>query len=178
VAGGSAGTATAASSPSAAAATESPPPGDIPDSTVYVAYRFAAGNLEVKVPEGWARNEAAGSVSFTDKLNTITVTSIRAAAPTPVSARASEVPRLRSSVPHFTLADISTVSRAAGQAVLIKYSAASQPDPVTGKTYTDTVERYEFYRNGVEAIVTVSGPVGADNVDPWRTVTSSFRWLP
>jgi hypothetical protein len=25
--------------------------------------------------------------------------------------------------------------------------------------------------------VTLSGPAGADNVDPWRTVTDSFRWL-
>jgi hypothetical protein len=41
----------------------------------------------------------------------------------------------------------------------------------------DSVERYEFYQNGVEGIVTVSGPAGADNVDPWRTVTGSFRWL-
>jgi hypothetical protein len=48
---------------------------------------------------------------------------------------------------------------------------------VTGKVYTDVVERYEFFRNGTEAIVTLSGPSGADNVDPWRTVTNSFRWL-
>ena len=71
----------------------------------------------------------------------------------------------------------STVSRPAGPAVLIRYSGYSQPDPVTGKAYTDAVERYEFYRNGTEAIVTLSAPSGADNVDPWRTVTNSFRWL-
>jgi hypothetical protein len=116
-------------------------------------------------------------VSFTDKLNSITVTMIRAAAPTTASARASEVPRIQGSVQHFTLAGISTVSRSAGPAVLIRYSAYSQPDPVTGKVYTDVVERYEFYRNGVEAVVTLTAPAGADNVDPWRTVTNSFRWL-
>jgi hypothetical protein len=25
--------------------------------------------------------------------------------------------------------------------------------------------------------VLLGGPAGADNVDPWRTITSSFRWL-
>jgi len=25
--------------------------------------------------------------------------------------------------------------------------------------------------------VLLGGPAGADNVDPWRTVTNSFRWL-
>jgi hypothetical protein len=176
-AGAPAATTPATSPTPAAAGTESPPPGDIPDSTVYVAYRPASGQYEVKVPEGWARTVAPGAVSFTDKLNSITVTMIRAAAPTPASARATEVPRIQGTAQHFALAGVSTVSRSAGPAVLIRYSAYSQPDPVTGKTYMDAVERYEFYRNGTEAIVSLAGPAGADNVDPWRTVTNSFRWL-
>jgi hypothetical protein len=167
-----------ASTPSAAVATESAPPGDIPDSTVFLPYQFAAGHLEVKVPEGWARAQTAATVSFTDKLNTITLTTAKAAAPTPASAQATEVPRLRGSLRNFVLTSVSSVTRPAGTGVLIKYDAASQPDPVTGKVYTDEVERYEFYRGGVVAIVTLSGPRGADNVDPWRTVTDSFRWLP
>ena len=48
---------------------------------------------------------------------------------------------------------------------------------MTGKVYKDTFERYEFYKNGTEAVVLLGGPAGADNVDPWRTVTNSFRWL-
>jgi hypothetical protein len=160
------------------AATESPPPGDIPDTTVYLAYRPASGQYEVKVPEGWARTVSSADVSFTDKLNTITIQTVRAAAaPTVASARTAEVPRIQGSVHGFSLTGISTVSRAAGTAVLIRYSADSQPDPVTGKVFRNAVERYEFYRNGTETVVTLAGPVGADNVDPWRTVTNSFRWL-
>ena len=34
---------------------ESNPPGDIPDTTVYVPYRSAAGHVALKVPEGWSR---------------------------------------------------------------------------------------------------------------------------
>ncbi|HEV2934818.1 MAG TPA: hypothetical protein VGY96_16925, partial [Streptosporangiaceae bacterium] len=77
----------------------------------------------------------------------------------------------------FALTGVSVVSRPAGTAVLIRYSADSRPDPVTGKVYQDTFERYEFYRHGTEAVVLLGGPAGADNVDPWRTVTNSFRWL-
>jgi hypothetical protein len=167
----------AASSAPAAVGTETPPPGDIPDSTVYVAYRPASGQYEVKVPQGWARTVTTGAVSFTDKLNSITITTVRGTAPTLASARATEVPQLQGSVRRFALADVSAVTRPAGSVVLIRYSAQSQPDPVTGKVYMDSVERYDFYRNGVEAVVTLSGPAGADNVDPWRTVTDSFRWL-
>jgi hypothetical protein len=167
----------ASAPPPGAAGTESPPPGDIPDSTVYVAYRPASGQYQVKVPEGWARTVTPGAVSFTDKLNNITITSVRAAAPTLASARATEVPQIQGSQRHFALAGVTTVSRSAGSAILIRYSADSKPDPVTGKVYKDTFERYEFYKNGTEAVVLLAGPAGADNVDPWRTVTNSFRWL-
>ena len=165
------------SAASAAAGTETPPPGDIPDSTVYIPYRAASGRYVVKVPQGWAQTQMGGAVSFTDKLNSITITTVRAAAPTLASARATEVPQIKGSVQRFTLAGLSVVTRPAGSVILIRYSAQSQPDPVTGKVYMDSVERYEFYQNGVEAVVTLSGPAGADNVDPWRTITGSFGWL-
>jgi hypothetical protein len=168
---------TATSAASATAGTESPPPGDIPDTTVYIPYRATSGQYVLRVPQGWAQTVTAGAVSFTDKLNSITVTTVRGTAPTLASARATEVPQLQGSVRRFALAGVSAVTRPAGSVVLIRYSAQSQPDAVTGKVYMDSVERYEFYRNGVETVVTLSGPAGADNVDPWRTVTDSFRWL-
>ena len=142
-----------------------------------MAYRPASGQYEVKAPEGWARTVSPAGVSFTDKLNIITIQTVRAAAPKAASARTAEVPQIRGSVNGFSLTGISTVSRPAGTVVLIRYAADSQPDPVTGKVFRDAVERYEFYRNGTKAVVTLAGPAGADNVDPWRTVTNSFRWL-
>ena len=171
--------ATAASSPAGATpvGTETPPPGDIPDTTAYVAFRPGSGQYEVKVPEGWARTVSPAAVFFTDKLNIISVWTTKAAAPTVASARAVEVPAIRHPLHGFALTGVSVVSRPAGTAVLIRYSADSRPDPVTGKVYKDTFERYEFYKNGTEAVVILGGPAGADNVDPWRTVTNSFRWL-
>lgn len=161
----------------APAGTETPPPGDIPDTTAYVAFRPGSGQYEVKVPEGWARTVSPAAVFFTDKLNIISIWTTKAAAPTVASARAVEVPAIKHPLHGFALTGVSVVSRPAGTAVLIRYSADSRPDPVTGKVYKDTFERYEFYKNGTEAVVLLGGPAGADNVDPWRTVTNSFRWL-
>ena len=55
-------------------------------------------------------------------------------------------------------------------------SANSAPNAVTGKQYRDEVERLEFFHNGTEVALTLSGPVGSDNKDPWRLVAESFRW--
>jgi len=30
--------------------------------------------------------------------------------------------------------------------------------------------------SGTEVVLTLAGPKGADNVDPWRTVTDSLAW--
>ena len=48
----------------------------------------------------------------------------------------------------------------------------------TGKVTAQSVERYEFFRNGHTVTLTLAGPVGADNVDPWRRITDSFAWSP
>jgi len=45
------------------------------------------------------------------------------------------------------------------------------------EVYQDTFERYEFYKNGTEAVDASRWAAGADNVGPVRTVTNSFRWL-
>jgi hypothetical protein len=160
------------------AAVDSAAAGDIPDSQVFVDYRPAAGGFSVKVPEGWARTEAAGAVTFTDKFNSIRIdTSTTAAAPTPESARHDEVPTLQSASAGFQLADVTSVNRSGGPAVLITYQADAPRDPVTGKVTRLDVERYEFWKDGHQVVLTLAGAVGSDNVDPWRTVSDSFRWV-
>ncbi|MFD4956546.1 hypothetical protein [Streptomyces sp. NPDC058451] len=165
------------SSSPAAPATESNPAGDIPDNQAYVAFAPTRGGFSVKVPEGWARTGKGTVTSFTDKLNRVEVTPVSAAsAPTTGSVTAQTVPQLRRTVPHFALGKVSVVSRHAGKVVLLTYQGDSAPDPVTGKVVRDAFERYAFYRQGHEVDVTLSGPVDADNVDPWRVVTDSFTW--
>jgi hypothetical protein len=154
------------------------PPGDIPDNQAFVAYAPAGAGFTVKVPEGWARTTAAGATTFTDKLNAITVAKPAAAATpaTAASATATEIPRLAKAVKGFAGARASTVTRTAGPAVRITYLADSAPDAVTGRTRRNAVERYEFFRHAKRVVLILSGPKGADNVDPWRIVTDSLRW--
>jgi hypothetical protein len=157
---------------------ENNPVGDIPDNTAYVPYRPSAGQYEVKVPEGWARTTVGTAVVFGDRLNAVRVETVAvSAAPTVASAQANEVPAIQGSTTRFALKSVTKEHRNGGDVVLVTYEADTAPDPVTGKVVHDLVERYEYFRAGTEAILTLSGPVGADNVDPWRTVSDSFRWL-
>jgi hypothetical protein len=153
------------------------PAGDIPDNQAFVAYAVPGAGFSLRVPEGWARTSSGASTTFTDKLNSVTVASAPArSAPTVQDAKRTEVPKLSATVRHFKLGKVSTVTRKAGSAVLITYTTESAPDPVTGKVTTDAVERYLFFHGGRNAVITLSGPKGADNVDPWKIVTDSVRF--
>lgn len=169
--------------PSATATTEQAvpaeknPPGDIPDNLAFVPYRTSAGRYSFTHPEGWAETARGSTVTFTDKLNGVQVLLGSAAAPPTVdSARQQDVPRLRSSQAAFELRGISAVSMPAGKGVRIVYRRNSAPDAVTGRRYRDEVERYELVAKGRELIVELFGPVGADNVDAYRTMIQSLRF--
>lgn len=159
------------------AVTESNPPGDIPDNQAFVSYQPPAGGFSVKVPEGWARTTAGGASSFTDKLNRIQVQlSSAPSAPTPQSVTSQLVPTLQRQVPKFALGKVTEISRPAGKVVLLTYQGDSSPDAVTGKVVRNAFEDYLYYQAGKLLAVTLSGPVNADNVDPWKTVSDSVRW--
>lgn len=153
------------------------PAGDIPDNQAFVRYAPPGAGYSVKVPEGWSRSGGgAAAVVFTDKLNAIGLSSARAArAPTTADGRQA-LATLARSLPGFRAGTVAVVPRTAGPAVRITYLATGRPNAVTGRRSTDAVERYVFFHRGRDAIVTLSGPKGADNVDPWRTVTDSLRW--
>ncbi len=178
--GTTAPTTPAASGTVDANAPESNPAGDIPDNQVYVPYQgdSSAGLFTLTVPEGWAKSGSGDSVTFTDKLNSIHIEVLPAAtAPTPDSVQTSVLPQIQQHDSHVTGGKVESVTRSAGTAVLLTYRADAAPDPVTGKVVNDDVERYAFWKSGAEVVLTLSGPHGADNVDPWRTVTDSFAWV-
>lgn len=155
---------------------ESSPPGDIPDNQAFVAYH-AAGGFDVEVPEGWARTTTTSGATFTDKLNAIAASwRTTSEPPSEQRARSKDVPELQRTQHAFELRDISTVKLPGGTAVLIEYRANSAPNDVTGKRYRLDVLLYEFFRAGTEADLSLSSPVGADNVDPWNKVSRSFAW--
>jgi hypothetical protein len=138
---------TAASSTTTTAGTEAPilstetavapevnPPGDIPDTQAFVKYSNTAGGYQLEVPEGWARTEAGGDVSFVNKFDGVSVAVTPATvAPTAVSARANEAKQIQSQGKAVTINSVSEANLPGGKAVVIKYTSNSDPNPVTNK---------------------------------------------
>jgi len=156
---------------------ESNPPGDIPDTTVYVPFTSKAGHLSMKVPEGWSRKLTANSSSFSSNLNSISVQwRPTKAAPTVSSARNATVPALSHSTLAFHLESLRAVTLRGGPAVEVIYRVNSRPNAVTGRQYRLIIERFEFFKNGRSAVLSLFSAVGSYNVDPWRIVSESFQW--
>jgi hypothetical protein len=168
---------TQATTPDSPHPTEFNPPGDIPDNAVFVDHVAPGSTVHFTVPEGWARKTTDGVTTYTDKYNSISIEVRRAQQrPTVASARRVDVPELRRTVSNFQAGPITEVTRQHGRAVHLAYLMDSAPNPVTGKVVRDAVERFEFWRAGEEAILSLSGPQGADNVDPWQMVSDSLHW--
>lgn len=164
-------------SPSAPHATEFNPPGDIPDNQVFVDYRYPGSRVHLRFPEGWARSTHHNTTTFTDHLNSVAIQVVKSPhRPTVASVQSQDVPVLRRTVAQFAQPKVSQITRAHGPAVLLTYLLDSAPDPVTAKVVRDAAERYAFWSHGQEAIVTLTGPQNADNVDPWRLVSDSVQW--
>jgi hypothetical protein len=169
--------ASTASAASGTAAPESNSAGDIPDTQVFVPFTPATKLFTVSVPEGWAQTTDGVATVFTDKLNAVRIEMRPALVPlTSDTIRRQELPAVETSSPGYRFGAISVVQRKSGPVFLVAYQITSPPNQVTGKSGVDAVERYEFWRDGHEAILTLSGPLGADNVDPWRTITDSLQW--
>ena len=165
------------SSPSAPHATEFSPPGDIPDDAVFVDHTARGSRVHFTVPEGWAMARSGPMTTYTDKYNSISIeVRRRATAPTVASARKEDAAELRSTVSNVAIGDITSVTRQHGAAVHITYLLDSPANPVTDKVVRDAAERFEFWQGGQEAILTLTGPQNADNVDPWQIVSDSLQW--
>ncbi len=158
-------------------APEVSPPGDIPDNQAFVPYTPPGAHFSVKVPEGWSRTASGGAVTFTDKLNAVRIERVNAGAPlTPGQAQRVVLPKLAHTVKGFQAGTVNSVSRSGANAVRITYLATAKQNGVTGKTGQDAVERYVFFHKGHDVVLTLSGPKGADNVDPWRLISDSVTW--
>ena len=157
---------------------EKNPPGDIPDNIAFVAYTNTAGRYRFTHPEGWAEKTENTTVTFTDKLNGVqAMVGTATTPPTVDTAKQQDVAALRASQAAFELRGVNAVTLPAGKGVRIVYRRNSAPDPVTGRQYRDEVERYELVSGTREVIVELFGPVGADNVDAYKTMITSLRLL-
>jgi hypothetical protein len=155
---------------------EKNPPGDIPDSQVFVTYKSPNG-FQIKVPEGWARSDRKNGIRFADKFNAINLEiSQTAEAPTVASVRSQQASELEKSGRAVKIQDIKRVVLPSGPAVVIIYESNSEPNPVTHKQLRLESNRYLVFRNSKLATLDLSAPRGADNVDQWQLISRSFRW--
>lgn len=149
--------------------------GDHDSAQALVPFTPAARIFTVSVPEGWAQTGDSFATTFTDDSTAVRIEERPAlVAPSPDSVRLHDLPEIQSTAANYRFAATTIVQRAAGPAVLITYQVASPPDRGTGM---QAVERYVFWRDGCEVILTLSGPVGTDNSQLWRTITDSLQWL-
>ncbi len=162
-----------AGSPSALAAdAKSAATGDIPDNQNFLTYRDARLAFSIVYPEGWAVRRSAGGVSFQDKNNLVRIVLARGAAPTIASVR-----NQLAALPGVSAGATQATRLPSGPAIKTTYSTHSAPNPVTGKRVTLQVDRYELGHAGRLATIDLGTPTGVDNVDAYKRVMASFKWL-
>ena len=159
-----------------AVAPEKNPPGDIPDSQVFVDYRSKLG-FSIKAPEGWSRNERTDGVHFADKFGALDVSIMTSAAALTVeTVKTNEAAALEKSARAVKITAVRSVKLASGPGILIKYTSNSEPNAVTNRQIRLEHDRYLLTTSGRLATIDLSAPDGADNVDQWTLMSGSFRW--
>lgn len=150
------------------------PPGDIPDTQVFITYH--GPGFTMQVPEGWARHDLTSGATFNDKYNLIEVSAATAsAAPTVASIKAGPAKQLLALDRAVIIADVTALDLKGGRAVRIDYAINSGVNPVTNKRIRLEDVRYLVFNHGTLVTLDMAAPYGADNVDQWRLMSNSIR---
>jgi hypothetical protein len=149
-----------------AAGAEPAASGDIPDTQAFVRYASPDG-YSILFPEGWSRTVKRSEATFVSHFNGERVL-VRPHAPPAVLVHGIA----------SRMSGVTTSERMLGttRVTHVRFSAASDADPVTGKTIPLDGEAFVFRNGSRDAIVYVWGPHGADNADQWNAIARSFRW--
>ena len=150
--------------------------GDIPDNQAFLTYKNATGGYAMSYPEGWAIQARGADVTISDKNNIVRVL-IGNGGPPSASSLTAELARLKRSSPTLSFTAPTAIGVKSGPAVKASYSTSSAPNPVTGKQVLLLVDRYELGKGPKLATVDLGTPKGVDNVDAYRMMINSFRWL-
>jgi hypothetical protein len=151
---------------------------DIPDTQVFVHYTSSQGRYQLEVPEGWAQTTNGTEVSFVSNLNALLVSlTSTTTQPTASSVLNDQAVTLQQTGRAIRDVQVKDVQLPNGPAVLITYTSNSDPNAVTNKQVRLENNRYLFFSNGKLATLTLSAPVGADNVDQWARIAKSFKWV-
>jgi hypothetical protein len=171
---GNLGTFSPAQAAQQAVPAEHNPPGDIPDTQVFITYE--GPGFSMKVPEGWSRRDAASGATFNDKYNLIEVSATSAStAPTVASVEAREVKQLKALDRAAKITHVKTVDLKGGRAIRIDYAINSGVNPVTNKRIRLEDVRYLVFKNGILVSLDMAAPYGADNADQWNLMANSIR---
>lgn len=155
---------------------EKNPPGDIPDTQVFIDYASKDG-YTLKVPEGWARTDMPAGARFVDKLDGVVVTlSDTGVAPTVDTVRADYLPQLEKQERAVKIDAVKAVKLPAGNAIRIAYSSNSEPNQVTSRQVRLENARYLYFKDGKLVALELYAPLGADNADQWKLMSESFQW--
>ena len=149
--------------------------GDIPDNQIFLVFTNTVASYSIKYPEGWTQSGSGADVTFRDKNNVVHVLVGRGARPTAASLAAA-LRNLRRANRTLTFSTPAVVVLGAARAVKATYTTRSAPNPVTGKSVTLIVDRYELASGGRVAVIDLGTPRGVDNVDAYRMMVRSFRW--
>lgn len=155
---------------------EKNPPGDIPDTQVFVAYHSRLG-FSLKVPEGWARRLTPDGATFTNAYDGIAIqVGPSTKAPTVSSVKQHQAAILQKSPTAVRISKIVAVHLPSGPAIRISFSSNSAPNAITGKAIRLENDQYLIWHQGQLVTLTLFAPYGADNVDQWRLMAHSFQW--
>jgi hypothetical protein len=153
--GAAASTTATAPAPAPVSESQSTAQGDIPDNQVFLTFKNTAGGYSIKYPEGWARKGSGNGVTLQDKNNVVQITVGSGALPKSGTQ----------------------IALPGGPAVKTTLTEPGPADPVTGKKVSLNVDRYVLAKGGKTATVDLASPPGVDNVDAYRMMIESFRWL-
>jgi hypothetical protein len=150
--------------------------GDIPDTQNFLTLNDPRLRIAMLYPEGWTVQQTSHGVSISDKNNLVRIALSAGAKPT-IASVSAQLAALRQTTPTLTASALQIMPLKSGAAVKVTYRTESAPNRVTGKRVTLTVDRYVLAHAGRVATVDLGTPVGVDNVDAYRRMIESFRWL-
>jgi hypothetical protein len=152
------------------------PPGDIPDSQVFIRFSSPDG-FSLKVPEGWARSDAAHASVFSDKYNRIAIDTSDWTKPLDLAlAKELLAPAIEKAGRAVKMQKVVAIKMKSGDAIRIIYESNSEPNAITNKQVREENETFYYAKNGKLVRLDLSAPKGADNVDQWKLISSSLKW--
>jgi hypothetical protein len=114
---------------------------------------------------------------FSDEYNRITLSVEGASQPFDLayatSILAPEIEKMEKAV---RITEIAEIKLKPGRTVKIAYDANSEPHEITNKRVRQENERFYFVKDDRLVTLNLTTPKGADNVNQWRLISSSFCW--